>query len=145
VSRPWKTASKKAAASFNDRVKEAASTMAANIEGNLDSTALGAAADGGGGGGEGGASGARASSSSAGSGHSNGGGPGPGPRGAQDGKAPTVEYVKLPVASARKLRFYDAADLSEVIAGHLEEKQALAEENARLGLELEAGAYTRLR
>jgi len=42
------------------------------------------------------------------------------------------------VSSARKLRFYDAADLSEVIAGHLEEKQALAEENARLLIELEA-------
>jgi hypothetical protein len=44
------------------------------------------------------------------------------------------------MASARKLRFYDRADLAEVIAGHLEEKQALGEENARLMIELEVNS-----
>jgi len=50
------------------------------------------------------------------------------------------QYVRLPMASARKLRFYDRADLAEVIAGHLEEKQALGEENARLMIELEVNS-----
>ena len=39
-------------------------------------------------------------------------------------------HVTLPVSSAKKLRFYDNADLAEIVAGHLEEKQALAEERA---------------
>ena len=47
-------------------------------------------------------------------------------------------YVNLPVSSARKLRFYDNADLTEIIAGHLSEKMALAEENARLTSALES-------
>ena len=47
-------------------------------------------------------------------------------------------HVTLPVSSAKKLRFYDNADLAEIVAGHLEEKQALAEERALLLLELEA-------
>ena len=45
--------------------------------------------------------------------------------------------MKLPVSSAKKLRWYDDGDMAEVIAAHLREKMALSEETERLRSELE--------
>lgn len=146
--------SKRLGGKFNEAAKEAAASIAANIESNIDATALSS----GGGGAAGSAADGRASErarkpgSVAGgspaegarlrkpSGGGDGGGRGGGGGDATGGSTPSGvdQYVKLPLASARKLRFYDNGDLTQVIAGHLEEKQALAEENARLMIELEA-------
>ena len=43
-----------------------------------------------------------------------------------------AQFVKLPIASAKKLRFYDNADLAEIIARHLEEKRSILDDNARV-------------
>ena len=103
--------------------REAVGSLAAEFETNMEASALG----GGGGGGDSGRSssdGGRPSTRSS----------GRPPRGeSPDGD----QYVKLPVSSAKKLRWYDDGDMAEVIAAHLREKMALSEETERLRSELE--------
>ena len=102
--------------------REAVGSLAAEFETNMEASALG-----GGGGGDSGRSssdGGRPSTRSS----------GRPPRGeSPDGD----QYVKLPVSSAKKLRWYDDGDMAEVIAAHLREKMALSEETERLRSELE--------
>ena len=102
--------------------REAVGSLAAEFETNMEASALG-----GGGGGDSGRSssdGGRPSTRSS----------GRPPRGeSPDGD----QYVKLPVSSAKKLRWYDDRDMAEVIAAHLREKMALSEETERLRSELE--------
>ena len=100
--------------------REAVGSLAAEFETNMETSALGAP-------------GGRSSTD---------GGSRPSVR-SSSGRPPRAEspdgdhYVKLPVASAKKLKWYDDGDIAEVIAAHLREKMALSEEMERLRSELE--------
>lgn len=48
------------------------------------------------------------------------------------GKGPQPQYLRLPIDSARKLRWYDREDLSRLIESNLQERQQLAEVNTAL-------------
>ena len=100
--------------------RDAVGSLAAEFETNMETSALGAP-------------GGRSSTD---------GGSRPSVR-SSSGRPPRAEspdgdhYVKLPVASAKKLKWYDDGDIAEVIAAHLREKMALSEEMERLRSELE--------
>ena len=100
--------------------RDAVGSLAAEFETNMETSALGAPAG-------------RSSTD---------GGSRPSVR-SSSGRPPRAEspdgdhYVKLPVASAKKLKWYDDGDIAEVIAAHLREKMALSEEMERLRSELE--------
>ena len=57
---------------------------------------------------------------------------GPSGSGPAPGKGPQPQYLRLPLDSARKLRWYDREDLSRLIESNLQERQQLAEVNASL-------------
>ncbi|KAK9825736.1 hypothetical protein WJX74_002575 [Apatococcus lobatus] len=52
--------------------------------------------------------------------------------GTAPGKGPQPQYLRLPIDSARKLRWYDREDLSRLIESNLQERQQLAEVNTAL-------------
>ena len=52
--------------------------------------------------------------------------------GVAPGKGPQPQYLRLPIDSARKLRWYDREDLSRLIESNLQERQQLAEVNTAL-------------
>ena len=104
--------------------REAVGSLAAEFETNMEASALGGGGGGGGDSGRSSSDGGRPSTRSS----------GRPPRGeSPDGD----QYVKLPVSSAKKLRWFDDGDMAEVIAAHLREKMALSEETERLRSELE--------
>ncbi len=46
--------------------------------------------------------------------------------------APPQQFLRLPLESARKLRFYDRPDLSELVEQHAQDKAQLTAANAAL-------------
>ena len=60
-----------------------------------------------------------------------------GAQGSEERGAGSGQYVRLSAASARKLRWYNHADLAALVAVHTREKRALAAENASLRRGLE--------
>ena len=52
--------------------------------------------------------------------------------GVAPGKGPQPQYLRLPIDSARKLRWYDREDLSRLIESNLQERHQLAEVNTAL-------------